>query len=180
MMDNIENNKLITEFVGNIIRDNIVYFPMLQECKVDELEYDSSYDWLMSVIDFIEELGSYSVMGRKLYSTVKFSRNNVEIYFSPNQDLQLHLQFITGKVNKNTWRHTMYKHHIIKQFDFKTHGKQRGLYEAIVEFIKWYNKNECLCKNPTIQKNTKQCGKCKLYIDRVKHILLTQNNNHEK
>lgn len=29
-MDNIENNKLITEFVGNIIRDNIVYFPMLQ------------------------------------------------------------------------------------------------------------------------------------------------------
>ena len=40
--------------------------------------------------------------------------------------------------------------------------------------------NECLCKNPTIQKDTKQCGKCKLYIDRTKHILLTQNNNHEK
>ncbi len=137
----IENNKLITEFMGNTIRGNTVYFPMLQECKVDELEYDSSYDWLMSVVDFIEELGSYSIMGKKLYSTVKFLRNNVEIYFSPNQDLQLHLQFRTGKVNNDTWRHTMYKHHIIKQFDFKTHGKQRGLYCAIVEFIKWYNKN---------------------------------------
>ena len=61
----IENNKLITEFMGNTIRGNTVYFPMLQECKVDELEYDSSYDWLMSVVDFIEELGSYSIMGKK-------------------------------------------------------------------------------------------------------------------
>lgn len=42
------------------------------------------------------------------------------------------------------------------------------------------DKNECLCKNPILQKNTKQCGKCKLYIDKVKHILLTQNNNYEK
>jgi hypothetical protein len=36
--------------------------------------------------------------------------------------------------------------------------------------------NECLCINPILQKDTKQCGKCKLYIDRVKHILLTQNS----
>jgi hypothetical protein len=68
----------------------------------------------------------------------------------------------------------------IKQENEQLKPKQRGLYEAIVEFIKWYNKNECLCKNPIIQKDTKQCGKCKLYINRVKHILLTQNNNHEK
>ncbi len=32
---------------------------------------------------------------------------------------------------------------------------------------------KCKCKEPILQPQTKQCGKCKLYIDRVRHILLT-------
>lgn len=59
--------------------------------------------------------------------------------------------------------------------DTVPYGLIEDTYKVVVEFIKWYNKNECLCKNPILQKDTKQCGKCKLYIDRVKHILLTQN-----
>ena len=31
----------------------------------------------------------------------------------------------------------------------------------------------CKCKEPMLQPETRQCGKCKLYIDRVRHILLT-------
>ena len=32
---------------------------------------------------------------------------------------------------------------------------------------------KCKCEKPILQENTKQCGRCKLYIDRVKHIILT-------
>jgi hypothetical protein len=32
---------------------------------------------------------------------------------------------------------------------------------------------KCKCKEPILHPQTKQCGKCKLYIDRVEHILLT-------
>lgn len=35
---------------------------------------------------------------------------------------------------------------------------------------------KCKCKKPILQPHTKQCGKCKLYIDRAKHILLTNPN----
>ena len=33
--------------------------------------------------------------------------------------------------------------------------------------------HNCKCKEPKLQEETKQCGKCDLYIERVKHILLT-------
>ncbi len=32
---------------------------------------------------------------------------------------------------------------------------------------------ECKCDKPLLQPLTKQCGKCKMYIDRVRHIILT-------
>jgi hypothetical protein len=35
---------------------------------------------------------------------------------------------------------------------------------------------KCNCKEPILQPQTKQCGRCKLYIDRVRHILLTNPN----
>jgi hypothetical protein len=141
-MNNIENNKLITEFMGNIIRDNIVYFPMLQECTIDELEYDTSWKWLMPVVEEI-----WRIIGKR----------KSLFYFEVDDELTIY-----GKEEPSM------------------DNNKSNCYSAVIEFIKWYNKNECLCKNPTIQKNTKQCGKCKLYIDKVKHILLTQNNNHEK
>ena len=42
--------------------------------------------------------------------------------------------------------------------------------------------SKCKCKEPILQPQTKQCGKCKKYIDRVRHILLTNqtNNNGHK
>jgi len=35
---------------------------------------------------------------------------------------------------------------------------------------------KCKCKELMPKPQTKQCGKCKLYIDRVGHILLTNPN----
>jgi hypothetical protein len=31
---------------------------------------------------------------------------------------------------------------------------------------------KCTCKEPILQPETKQCGKCLFYIDRIAHILL--------
>lgn len=39
---------------------------------------------------------------------------------------------------------------------------------------------KCKCKKPILQPQTKQCGKCKLYIDRVRHILLTNPNESQQ
>jgi len=106
---------------------------------LEDLQFHSSYDWLMPVIDRIEELGAYSIAGRKVYSSVKFDRHSVEIYFSPKQKYLLHLKFQPYHVDKGTWMHPMFTDHIVKQFDFSTHGKRMGLYTAILEFINWYN-----------------------------------------
>lgn len=35
---------------------------------------------------------------------------------------------------------------------------------------------KCKCKETTLKPQTKQCDKCKLYIDRVRHTLLTNPN----
>jgi len=37
---------------------------------------------------------------------------------------------------------------------------------------------KCKCKNPVLQYETKQCDKCKLYIDRVRHIFLTNKKTN--
>jgi len=37
----------------------------------------------------------------------------------------------------------------------------------------------CKCDKPILQPQTKQCGGCKLYIDRVRHIVLTNQNKDE-
>jgi len=37
--------------------------------------------------------------------------------------------------------------------------------------------SKCECEKPVLQTETKQCGRCNLYIDRVKHILLTDTND---
>lgn len=37
------------------------------------------------------------------------------------------------------------------------------------------SKKECTCDKPILQPQTKQCGKCTMYIDRVRHMLLTEN-----
>ena len=40
--------------------------------------------------------------------------------------------------------------------------------------------SNCNCDKPILQPQTRQCGKCKKYIDRVRHISLTNQNNDEK
>ena len=142
----ITGNKLIAEFITIEIKDGWYYFdhPIIHEAELayfKNFRFHSSWDWLMPVVEKIEEMGHYTVMGIECYDSVKFDRKEVELYFSPNQSYLLHLKIQNYKVESDTWKHPMYKFHIIKQFDFRKHGRLLGLWFAIVEFIKWY-KNE--------------------------------------
>jgi hypothetical protein len=49
-------------------------------------------------------------------------------------------------------------------------------FEAVKEWLRQnYEPTKCTCIEPKLQTETRQCGKCKLYIGRVRHILLTIN-----
>ena len=39
---------------------------------------------------------------------------------------------------------------------------------------------KCKCKKPILQPQTKQCGECKLYIDRGRHLILTNVAQYQK
>jgi len=110
-MDNIENNKLIAEFMGNIIRDNIVYFPMLQECTIDELEYHTSWDWLMPVVEKIEYMEEGVANGNFLLECIG---NSAKFILDDGTRL---------------FKDNMYD------------TKLEATYQAVVEFINFYNKN---------------------------------------
>jgi uncharacterized paraquat-inducible protein A len=51
-------------------------------------------------------------------------------------------------------------------------------FEAVKEWLRQnYDITKCTCLEPMLKPKTKQCGKCKLYINRVRHISLTNKNN---
>ncbi len=39
---------------------------------------------------------------------------------------------------------------------------------------------DCRCKKPVLQKGTRKCGKCGIFIDRVLHIILNTLDNIKK
>ena len=60
----LESNKLIAEFMGGLfksnkftINDGWVWLPFENMCKITSLRYNSSWDWLMPVIEKIESFG---------------------------------------------------------------------------------------------------------------------------
>jgi hypothetical protein len=113
-MTTTENNKLIAEFMGILNIDDTKYIETLKEMKsnglyfeqgymTSELKYDTDWNWLMPVVEKIEELGyDFDINKRE-------NDNNV---------------FIRGsQYSKTTSNKT----------------KIEAVYNACVEFIKWYN-----------------------------------------
>jgi hypothetical protein len=77
-MNTQENNKLIAEFMGYeiIYRPNSNGFIEISDtelCDVDDLEYHKSWDWLMPVVERIEQVFqgvAYAEVHLSLYSTI--------------------------------------------------------------------------------------------------------------
>ena len=135
MKDLSENNKLIVNFMGGFITEDgyRAHLPILdQETRIHnvmgsppsrlkeafeikythELEYHKSWDWIMPVVDKIENLSVSK------FQNISIGSGEVSIAFAnenpPNEYLFIYIDFKENKLNT--------------------------VYEAVVEFIKWYNR----------------------------------------
>ena len=113
--EEIENNKLIAEFMGaemivtNYHGINIIKFPDESTKDLRGLKYNSSWDWLMPVVERIESIKPF---------IVTIDRNGCWIgeYFG---------EFTQNQIT----------------FHHESEGnKITIIWLAVVEFIKWYNK----------------------------------------
>lgn len=65
-MNTLEGNKLIAEFLGfKMINDLQISTPNGGGAFLSELQYHTSWDWLMPVVEKIESLSTHSVVIRK-------------------------------------------------------------------------------------------------------------------
>ena len=123
---NTENNKLIAEFLGKktYVRDTDGYSKPLSVFNQKELNFDTDWDWLMKAVEKIEIL-----------------EGNIETksYWSPFKETTFHNTTI--KIFKHTRIHSAFTVEEIKTIysDSKS-SKIESIYEAVVNFIKFYNK----------------------------------------
>ena len=114
----MNDNKLIAEFMGIDTKGMCYYIPehekpsnhyegMTSTFFPDELEYHSSWDWLMPVV---EKIMNMDTSQQRIFVTIS-----------------------GGEVNITVGKLSIYQ----DNFDSIT-----NVYEAVVQFIKWYNKQE--------------------------------------
>lgn len=146
-----EYNKRCAEFLGQrlISKDD---FNMLGENAytgenknikwgiIEYLKFHSNWNWIMEVVEVIENKSRYTIMNTDLYDSFEINRQSIKFYFNPDNKYLLQLE-LKQFIPEEPWIHTMYKDHIIQQFDFKTNGKKAGVVRAIDIFLIWYNKN---------------------------------------
>ena len=120
-MKTIENNKIIAEFLSVKIHpcetiENFKFLPIEERGLyngyfIDELKYHEDWNWLMEVVEKIESLEIFDRMGRFNINTKNFDENYTSFITDKDED------FI--------------------QCEGDT--KIEAVYNAVVEFIKWYN-----------------------------------------
>ena len=120
-MKTIENNKIIAEFLNVKIHpcetiENFKFLPIEERGLyngyfIDELKYHEDWNWLMVVVEKIESLEIFDRMGRFNINTKNFDENYTSFITDKDED------FI--------------------QCEGDT--KIEAVYNAVVEFIKWYN-----------------------------------------
>lgn len=119
-MKTTEKNKLIADFMGMKAKQRGPGTPLMYDNPTNSfkevhpscLEFDSSWDWLMQVVEKIEQTETKD--GRTF--TIDMHKNNVII----NQYGKYNNVIIVG------WGDT----------------RIESLYNACVEFVKWYNKKQ--------------------------------------
>jgi hypothetical protein len=108
-MNTTENNKLIQNFYDGTLH------PMVEKGHIrglNGLDYHTSWDWLMPVVEKIEEITQrmFDCRKHKQYYSVRIS------------------------IQKNIFAD--------KSFMGFSINKKDAYYEAVVEFIKWHNENK--------------------------------------
>ena len=141
MKNIIENIKLVGEFMGwkenkdmkvKLISGGITYYFQKNDevCIPEAMCYHSSWDWLMEVVEKIESLN----LGN---TTIKTVFSEEDLYINSNVSfLIMHKEcyvnfFGEMKVYENWISVT------------ECNSKIEAVYNACVEFIKWYNSHLC-------------------------------------
>jgi hypothetical protein len=132
MINTIESNKLFAEFMGLIessisnkfwTEKNSEGFGIGQ---LTELKYDTSWDWLMQVVEKIE--------------------NNLKYVITINSSPTISSRWLSHKIliQKNNLSDMLDKVFIVKyESDYsKNESKIEATYNACVEFVKWYNQQK--------------------------------------
>ncbi len=121
--EEIEGNKLIAEFMGSVY-DGVYYrFPNTERWTIGNMEYHSSWDWLMPVIDYIDTISE---------------RNNGLVYCQTNATSHtFYINYNDGRVINNNFPKYNHGRH-------RAEGESRiyNVFLSVVEFIKWYNKQK--------------------------------------
>ena len=115
----IENNKLMSEFMGYTPNEYGVYQTPRGKYHLDHFSFHSSWDWLMPVVEKIGTIPSYD--RDKFDTEVIIYRGRTDIkslgYGEKEHSYYFFNKSIRGKYNST--EHT---------------------YKAVLEYIKWYNK----------------------------------------
>lgn len=128
------DNELIAKFMGGSFekRDFITIggkrtgkwtFPDRTWCYDDQLQYNERFDWLMPVVEKIENISYIGV--DKIYFNIIDTKAQIWTYFDVKEFLRL-----TGddKNERNKFK-----------VGISAKTKMEAVYAAVVEFIKWYN-----------------------------------------
>lgn len=151
----IEFNKLCAEFLGfkcsineQYELPNMMTFPpkkgynlcyTAKVCNVEDMQFHTDWNWIMEVIDKMEEISSCTIMERKIKGSFEINAYSITYYYGPEQNNLLQLQ-LKPFISAEDWTHSMYKKHIIKRFDFQNKSKLEAVVYAIYIFLTWYNK----------------------------------------
>jgi len=120
MTEITEGNKLIAEFMKN----HAVNSPHLK--SESELQYHTSWDWLMPVVEKIATIPSISITIESF--TVEYGDKAVGSF----------------GIEKTTWHNSApikelitYKKEFIEKLSLT-----ENVWQAVIQFIKWYNQNK--------------------------------------
>ena len=116
MNNTIENNKMLAEFMclNSIVENNGVFYKDNNTNNIHEIKYHSDWNWLMQVIEKIESL------------------DNCDYFKISSEYVEIQARF--GK--KIIFRPTFF------DVDEYNDSKIETVYNACLEFIKWYNDNK--------------------------------------
>jgi hypothetical protein len=109
----IEGNKLIAEFMG------VTYYQNM-EITADLVQYHSSWDWLMPVVEKIESLTNAA--------GVRFSTGIEGRYINYEERPYAHCCFVISN-----------QHTVVKA---AKETKIEAVWEIVIQFIEWYNQSK--------------------------------------
>ena len=122
-MNTTENNKLIVEFMKWDILNDMTYSKATKGkwIELDKLKFYSNWNWLMEVVEKIESLGYRTLTENECFMITKSKLSSFDV---------------RSKDDYNTIFSDNY------EINHYGGSKKENVYNACVEFIKWYNENK--------------------------------------